>query len=89
MTGKPKAGMQCWIVGDVWETLFPIPVTITEADESTGTYCARWQITEEYTEDYEGLRKSDFYATECEAREQIKLERRNEDAGKGNGVLGG
>lgn len=72
MLKNPKVGVQCWIITDIWETLCAVPVTIIAENPESGEFVCRWQITEEYSEDYEGRTPEDLYETEQAAREEIK-----------------
>jgi len=72
MLKNPKVGMQCWIITDLWETFCAVPVTIIAENPESGEFVCRWQITEEYSEDYEGRTPEDLYETERAAREAIK-----------------
>lgn len=89
MIQNPKTGVQCWIVVDIWETVCPVPVTIIGEDEEGGVYLCRWQITEEYYEDYKEVSPEHLYETDRDAWQAIRTERRIEDARKRNGILGG
>ncbi len=72
MVKNPKANMQCWIVTDIWETLCAVPVVIVAVGADGGGIVCRWQITEDYSEDYDGLTPEDLYATKEEARAAIR-----------------
>lgn len=69
MVEAPAIGGAYWIVADIWEVLVPVPVTlIAEAD---GVYTGRWWVSEDYTEDYEGLDPSALYDTKAAAWEVV------------------
>ncbi|WP_277669039.1 hypothetical protein [Caproiciproducens galactitolivorans] len=70
MIKNPQIGAACWIVIDIWETICPAPVIITE--EAEGKYAVRWQISEEYSEVYDGLSNKDLFASERDAWKSIK-----------------
>lgn len=80
MIEKPKVGMQCWIIADIWELLCPIPVTIFAEDGAGGVFAGRWELGDGFSEDYEGLWPEELYATEREAVEAIRAKRRIEHA---------
>ena len=75
MIEAPKVGVQCWIITDFWEELYPLPVTII-AEKTKGIYLCRWHMNEECGEIYEDIEPREMFATEQAARDQIKLERR-------------
>lgn len=72
MIEKPQAGAQCWIITDIWETLCAVPVEIVDMGAGGGGIVCRWQITEDYSEDYSGLTPEDLYTTEEAARAAIR-----------------
>jgi len=78
MIEKATVGLQCWIITDLWETLCAVPVTVISGNVESGEFVCRWQITEEYSEDYEGREPKDMYATEQEAKREISAQRRLE-----------
>lgn len=65
MLDAPKLGSTYWIVADIWEVLVPVPVTLIA--ETDGLYTGRWWVSEDYTEDYEGLEPPAIYATKAAA----------------------
>lgn len=79
MIAKPKVGMQCWIVTDIWEVLCPIPVTLFAEDGTGGAFAGRWELGDGFSEDYKDLKPEELYATEREAVEAIRERRRIED----------
>ena len=80
MIENPKVGSRYFMIVDIWEVLCPAPVTII-ADEGGGTFTARWQISEEYFEDYDGTEPRNLFSTEAEAVAAIKAEREGADHG--------
>lgn len=79
MLEHPRIGAQCWIITDIWETLCPVPVVIVKKGRARGSFVCRWKITEEYHEDYEAIWPELMFATEQEACEQIKEDRRMQE----------
>ena len=75
MIENPKIGMECWIVTDVWEEFFAIPVTLIAKNEN-GIFLRRWHVNEEIGAICEELEPHEMFSTEQAAREKIKLERR-------------
>lgn len=75
MLEAPKLGGEYWIIADIWEVETPVPVTLIK--EAGGTFTARWQISEDYTEDYEEVAASDIYTTEAAAWAVINKRRLN------------
>lgn len=75
MIEKPEVGMQCFIIVDLWEVFCPVPVTIIAEEEDGGPFVARWQITEEYFEDYDGTEPHNMFLTEAEAVAEIEAEK--------------
>jgi hypothetical protein len=70
MIKNPQIRAAYWIVVDIWETLCPALVIII--GEAEGKYTARWQISEEYAEDYNGLTRKNLFASERNAWKSIK-----------------
>ena len=60
MIDNPQIGRQCWIITDIWETLCAVPVEIVAVEPDGGGIVCRWHITEEYSEDYDGLKPEDL-----------------------------
>lgn len=79
MIENPKVGMQGWIITDLWETMCAVPVTIIAEDAERGVFVCRWQITEDYFEDYEEIWPEWLYATEEEALRKFRGKRRLEE----------
>lgn len=77
---KPEVGMQCWIIADFWEMLCPVPVTLFAEDDTGGAFAGRWELGDGFSEDYEGLKPEELYATEREAAEAIRARRGIEGA---------
>lgn len=75
MIENPKVGMQGWIITDLWETMCAVPVTIIAEAAERGVFVCRWQITEDYFEDYEEIWPEWLYATEEEALQKIQREK--------------
>lgn len=71
MIENPQIGRQCWIITDIWETLCAVPVEIVAVEPAGGGIVCRWHITEEYSEDYDGLKPEDLFSTEAAARAAI------------------
>lgn len=80
MIEKPEVGMRCYIITDFWEVLCPIPVTLFAGDGAGGAFAGRWELGDGFSEDYEGLKPEELYATEWEAMEAIRARRRIEGA---------
>ena len=72
MVDNPQIGGQCWIVTDIWETLCAVPVVIVDARPPAGGITCRWRITEDCSEDYDGLKPEDLYDTQEAARAAIR-----------------
>ena len=72
MIENPQIGGQGWIITDIWETLCAVPVEIVAVEPDGGGIVCRWQITEDYSEDYDGLTPEALYATEEAARAAIR-----------------
>lgn len=62
---KPDSGKIYWFITDIWETLAPVPVTVTQ--DNDGLLTVKWQVTEDYAEEYEEIDRSQLYASEAEA----------------------
>jgi len=85
MIHNPKIGAEYWTIVDVYGDACPVPVLMV--NENEGLYTGRWEITENYTEDYEDLTDKDLYPSEKEAWAYIQDERRKADAGERNGLF--
>ena len=68
MIENPQIGGQGWIITDIWETLCAVPVEIVAVEPDGGGIVCRWHITEEYSEDYDGLKPEELFSTEAAAR---------------------
>jgi hypothetical protein len=65
MNEKTGSGPIYWYIADIWEVLTPVPVTVTQDNDVLLT--VRWQVTEDYAEEYEEIDRSQLYASEAEA----------------------
>ena len=70
----PKKGKEYWIVTDIYETFCAIPVTVIGkgglfdyGNGAKGLFIVRWQISEEYTEEYDVTRKALFKSQKAAA----------------------
>ena len=70
MVNNPVVGETYWMVVDVWEQLAAVPVTLISEQE--GTFTARWNITDEYHEDYDETEPGQLYPSEFGALVEIK-----------------
>ena len=71
MVNNPIVGETYWMVVDIWEQYAAVPVTII-SQQSGGTFTARWNITDEYHEDYDGTEPGQLYPSEFGALVEIK-----------------
>lgn len=76
----PKKGGSYWIVTDIYETFCAIPVTLTGkgglfdyGNGAKGLFLVRWQISEEYAEEYDASRRELFSSYRAAARVAKKL----------------
>lgn len=65
MNEKTDSGPVYWFIADIWEVLTPVPVTVVQ--ENDGLLTVKWQVTEDYAEEYEEIDRSQLYASETEA----------------------
>lgn len=79
MVEKPEIGGKYWIVTDIWERFCAVPVTIVAVNEEHGAFLGRWDMESEEIERFEGLLPNELYATEREAWDAIKEQRRLEE----------
>lgn len=76
----PKTGGNYWIVTDIYERFCAIPVTLMEkgglfdyGNGAKGLFLVRWQISDEYAEDYDATRRELFRSYRAAARVAKKL----------------
>lgn len=82
----PRIGGEYWIVTDFYETFFAVPVKVIEkgglfrySNKTPELFRVRWQITEEYSEEYDASRRELYRSQRQAAAEAIKL---NKEAGR-------
>lgn len=82
----PKVGVAYWIVTDFWETFCAVPVTLIRkgglfdyGNGAKGLYIAHWNVTDEYTEEYDVSRRELFRTQRAAWRLAQKL---NREAGR-------
>ena len=61
MVKCPAVGGSYWMIVDIWEVEVPAPVTLISEDD--GVFVARWQISEEFAEDYDGIEAQNLFST--------------------------
>lgn len=76
----PKTGGNYWIITDIYERFCAIPVTLIEKgglfdyeNGAKGFFLVRWQISDEYAEDYDATRRELFRSYRAAARVAKKL----------------
>lgn len=79
MVTMPVLGKTYWMVVDAWEQIAAVPVVLIA--EQDGTFTARWNITEDYHEDYDGTEPGQLYQSEFCALAEIKRIRAAEREG--------